>query len=195
VGVAAWFATAARFVGLGVQHIVPLGFDHVLFVLGLTLRELRLRALLWPIAAFTVAHTVTLALGVFGVLSASPHWVEPMIALSIVVVALANLRPRADEQGRSRVALCFGFGLVHGLGFAGALGALDMPRRALLPALLGFNLGVELGQVLVASSALLLLSALRRKDERRKFETGTVQRWLSLAIAAAGLYLLWDRVG
>jgi hypothetical protein len=189
-GVAAWFASVARFVGLGVQHIVPLGFDHVLFVLGLTLQQLRLRTLMWQLAAFTVAHTVTLALSAFGVLSVSPRWVEPLIALSIVVVALANLWPRAREQGAPRVALCFGFGLVHGLGFAGALGALALPKRALVPALLGFNLGVELGQVLVAGCALLLLAFLRRSSEPRQLE-----RWFSLAIAAAGLWLLWDRVG
>lgn len=188
----------ARFVWMGIEHIVPAGLDHVLFVISLTLRKIEFRTLMWQLLAFTVAHTLTLALGALGVLHVSPRWVEPLIALSIVVVALLNVRKPTPHEHNGRVGVCFGFGLIHGLGFAGVLGGLGMPRQALLPALFGFNLGVEIAQVLVAATALLVLHVARRGRNAPTIESAresfTPERWLALAIAGIGLYLLLQRL-
>ena len=172
---------AARFVRLGFSHILPEGLDHVLFVLGLALLTSRLRPLLAQITAFTLAHTVTLGLAVYGVVSLPSRVVEPLIAASIVYVAVENLfRARASWV---RLAVVFAFGLLHGLGFAGALSELGWPSGRKLLALVSFNVGVELGQLLVIALALLALSASNRLGlPRRRLEQA-----LSLAIAVVGL--------
>jgi hydrogenase/urease accessory protein HupE len=138
---------------LGFTHILPKGLDHILFVLGLFLLSTRNRPLLIQVTAFTVAHTVTLALAVYGVVSLPSSIVEPLIAASIAYVALENiLTPQLKPW---RVWVVFGFGLLHGLGFAGALQELGLPRANLLPALASFNVGVELGQLAVIALAFL----------------------------------------
>lgn len=145
---------AGRYLVLGFEHILPLGLDHILFVLGLFLLSTRLRPLLWQVTAFTVAHTLTLALAVHGVVSLPRRPVESLIALSIAYVAIENVI--VTEMKPWRPAVVFTFGLLHGLGFAGALTELGLPRGRLLPALLSFNVGVELGQIFVL---LLILPA------------------------------------
>lgn len=140
---------------LGYQHIIPLGFDHILFMLSLFLLSPRLRPVLWQATAFTVAHSVTLALAMYHIITPPARVVEPLIALSILYVALENvLSPRLKP---SRVGVVFLFGLVHGLGFAGSLGQLGLPQHSYLLSLVMFNAGVELGQVTVILSAFLLL--------------------------------------
>ncbi|MBI5382027.1 MAG: HupE/UreJ family protein [Opitutae bacterium] len=145
--------TAGRFLPVGFEHILPRGLDHVLFVLGLFLLAGRLSALLWQVTAFTLAHSVTLGLALYGVVSVPTAVVEPLIALSIVLVAVDNLRGR--ELRWWRVAVVFAFGLVHGFGFASALLTAGLPRADFLPALCGFNAGVELGQLAVLGLAFL----------------------------------------
>ncbi len=103
----------------GFVHVVPLGLDHILFVLGLFLMSREWKPLLLQVSAFTAAHTVTLALSTLGIFRLSPSIVEPLIAISIVVIAVENLH--AEHRLRWRVAIVFAFGLIHGLGFAGAL--------------------------------------------------------------------------
>ncbi|HJZ70755.1 MAG TPA: HupE/UreJ family protein [Vicinamibacterales bacterium] len=149
------FAIARRYVVLGFTHIVPNGFDHVLFVLGIYLLSGRARAVLWQVSAFTIAHSITLALSLYGVIAAPPRIVEPMIALSIAYVAVENIF--RSELRSWRVALVFAFGLLHGLGFAGALKELGLPRSEFVTALLTFNLGVEAGQLAVIGTAFLLV--------------------------------------
>ena len=148
--------TAWRYLILGFTHIVPYGFDHVLFVLGIFLLSGRARSVLWQVSAFTVAHSITLGLGMYGVVTASPALVEPMIALSIAYVAIENVF--LSELRSWRVALVFAFGLLHGLGFARALKELGLPRSEFLTALLTFNVGVEAGQLAVITAAFLLVS-------------------------------------
>jgi len=147
--------TAFRYLALGFTHIVPYGFDHVLFVLGLFLLGGGARSVLWQVTAFTVAHSITLGLSMFGLLAAPPALVEPLIAVSIAYVAIENLFLR--ELRSWRVALVFAFGLLHGLGFAGALKELGLPRSEFLTALVTFNLGVESGQMFVIACAFLLV--------------------------------------
>jgi hypothetical protein len=175
-------ATFMRFVRLGFEHILPEGLDHVLFVLGLALFSARLAPLLVQVTSFTLAHTLTLGLSTYGVLSLPPRVVEPLIALSIAYVAIENLF--APRLRVFRVLLVFGFGLLHGLGFAGALAQLGLPEGQRVTALLAFNGGVELGQLAVILPAFGLLWVLERAGVPRR----PVARALSLVIAAIGLY-------
>ena len=158
---------AWSYLWLGFTHILPQGYDHMLFVFGLFFFAPLWRPLLWQVTAFTAAHTLTLALAVLGVVSISSRIVEPLIALSIVWVGVENLWRR--ELGWGRVAVVFGFGLLHGLGFAGALTELGIGRATLVPALLCFNVGVEAGQCSVLLLAFVALGWARaRADYRRR---------------------------
>jgi hypothetical protein len=144
-------AIAWRYLALGFTHIIPLGFDHVLFVLGIYLLRGRTRAVLWQVSAFTVAHSITLALGMYGLVRVPPAIVEPLISLSIAYVAIENIF--LTELKSRRIALVFAFGLLHGLGFAGALRELGLPRTEFVTALVAFNVGVEAGQLAVIALA------------------------------------------
>jgi hypothetical protein len=145
---------AILYLQLGFTHILPLGLDHILFVLGLFLLSPKLKPVLWQATAFTAAHSITLALAMFKVITPSPAIVEPIIALSIMYVALENIWSPALK--RSRIGIVFLFGLVHGMGFANVLGSLGLPQDAYFTSLLMFNVGVELGQLAVILSAFLL---------------------------------------
>ena len=149
------FGTARRYLALGFTHIVPGGLDHVLFVLGIYLLSGRARSILWQVSAFTLAHSITLGLSMYGLVSASPRIVEPLIAVSIAYVAIENIF--CAELKSWRVAIVFVFGLLHGMGFAGALKELSLPRSEFVTALLTFNIGVEAGQLAVIGTAFLLV--------------------------------------
>ena len=147
---------ALVYLQLGYTHILPLGFDHILFVLSLFLLSPKLKPVLWQATAFTVAHSVTLGLAMYHVINPPTRIVEPLIALSIMYVALENIfSPRLKA---SRIGVVFLFGLVHGMGFAGALGQLGLPQNAYLLSLIMFNVGVELGQMTVILLAYFLLA-------------------------------------
>jgi hypothetical protein len=179
--------TLRRFLALGVTHILPFGLDHVLFVAGLALLSPRLGPLFAQVTAFTLAHTLTLALSSYGVVSLPSRLVEPLIALSIVYVGVENaVSPRLRP---SRIALVFAFGLLHGLGFAGVLAEMGLPERHHLLALLAFNVGVEIGQLAVIAlvAGALALWALRGGDRRK------LVRPASLVIAAIGLFWTVER--
>jgi hypothetical protein len=143
------------YIPVGFDHIVPKGLDHILFVLGLFFLSTRVRPLLWQITAFTAAHTVTLALSSLGYVTVPGNIVEPLIAASIVFVAVENIWSKG-ELSRWRPLVVFGFGLLHGLGFASVLGEFGLPAGNFIPALIGFNLGVEFGQLAVVGVAALL---------------------------------------
>ncbi len=177
------------YLGLGFTHILPKGTDHILFVLGIFLLSIRLKPVLLQVTAFTVAHTISLALTIYGVVSLSPKLVEPLIALSIVFVAIENVVHPGLSRGR--VALVFAFGLLHGMGFAGVLSQLGLPRSEFLTGLLCFNAGVELGQLAVIAAAFLLIGLAFRSEpwyRRRVVIPG------SIAIAAIGLFWFVQRV-
>ena len=147
--------TILRYLTLGFTHIVPKGLDHMLFVLGIYLLSSRARSVLWQVSAFTVAHSITLGLSMYGFIAVSPRIVEPLIALSITYVAIENIF--LSELKSWRVALVFVFGLLHGMGFAGALKELGLPRAEFVTALLTFNVGVEAGQLAVIGAAFMLV--------------------------------------
>ncbi len=147
---------ALVYLKLGYTHILPLGLDHILFVLSLFLLSPKLKPLLWQATAFTIAHSVTLGLAMYQIIHPPAGIVEPMIALSILYVSVENIfSPRLKA---SRIGVVFLFGLIHGLGFAGALGQLGLPPQAYLLSLVMFNAGVELGQVTVILLAWFLLA-------------------------------------
>lgn len=147
--------TFFRYIPVGVDHIVPKGLDHILFVLGLFFLSTRMRPLIWQISAFTLAHTITLALAALGYVKIPGSIVEPLIAASIVYVAIENLF--TDGLNRWRPFVIFGFGLLHGLGFASVLAEFGLPEGSFVPALIGFNIGVELGQLMVIAVAYILV--------------------------------------
>jgi HupE / UreJ protein len=151
-------SSTARFVVLGMEHIFE-GLDHVLFVVALLLGASGFRGVLKVASAFTVAHSVTLILAVVGWVDVPGEIVEPLIALSIAYIALENL---LGGSSRHRLAVVFGFGLLHGLGFASALRFTDELSWSLVTSLLGFNVGIELGQALLIAAVFPVLSMLRR---------------------------------
>ncbi len=150
---ASGWKTFFDYIPVGFDHIVPKGLDHILFVLGLFFLSTRMSALLWQISAFTLAHTITLALAALGYVNIPGSIVEPLIALSIVYVAVENLY--TDGLSPWRPFVIFGFGLLHGLGFASVLAEFGLPAGSFIPALIGFNIGVEVGQLAVVAVAYL----------------------------------------
>ena len=177
-----------QYLSLGYTHILPKGTDHILFVLGIFLLSRKWKPILLQVTAFTVAHTITLGLTIYGVVAARPSIVEPLIALSIVYVAVENVLTTSLTPWR--VALVFGFGLVHGMGFAGVLSQLGLPRSEFVPALLSFNAGVELGQLSVIGAAFLVVGLLRDRPWYR----ARVAVPTSLAIAAVGVVWAIERI-
>lgn len=174
---------------LGFEHIIPKGLDHILFVLGLFLLSLAWRPLLWQVTAFTLAHTITLALTILGYISLSPVIIEPLIALSIAYVGIENLLTRKLHSWRPIIV--FVFGLLHGMGFASVLTDLGLPENSLATALITFNVGVELGQLAVILIAFILTLPLHKNpDIYRKL----VVIPGSLIIALMGLYWTWERI-
>lgn len=148
---------AGFYLGMGYKHILPLGWDHILFILGLFLLSSDLKTLLWQSFSFTVAHSITLILATYSIIYISPAIVEPLIALSIVYIALENIFTFRFRT--SRLAVIFVFGLVHGMGFAGALKEMGLPGNLYFSSLLFFNAGVELGQLTVIMAAFLIIAA------------------------------------
>ena len=177
-----------QYLELGFVHIVPRGLDHILFILGLFLLGTQIRPLVWQVTAFTVAHAVTLSLAAFDVVTLPSTLVEPLIALSIVYVGVENVL--TSRLTRWRPPVVFGFGLLHGLGFAGALGQLGLPEQERLLGLLSFNVGIELGQLLVIGLALATLGWLRHRPWYR----ARIAVPLSLVIAGVGLFWAVERM-
>jgi hydrogenase/urease accessory protein HupE len=181
---AAW-----RYLMLGFTHIVPHGLDHMLFVLGIYLLSGRARAVLWQVSAFTVAHSITLGLSVYGLVTVSPRIVEPLIALSIAYVAIENIF--LAKLKAWRVALVFSFGLLHGMGFASALGELRLPRSEFVTALLSFNVGIEAGQLAVIGTGFMLVGW---QCANRAWYRSRVVVPLSLLIACTAVYWTIQRL-
>ena len=140
---------------LGVRHIIPEGFDHILFVMSLCLLSTKIKTILWQATAFTVAHSITLALSMKNVIMAPSAVVEPIIALSILFVAVENILLTRLKPWR--VGIVFMFGLIHGMGFASSLNEIGLPRNKFFTSILSFNAGVEIGQIAVITLTFLLL--------------------------------------
>ncbi|HXG47869.1 MAG TPA: HupE/UreJ family protein [Methylomirabilota bacterium] len=174
----------SRFIVLGVEHI-GLGFDHLAFLGGLLIVGGTFRSVVKIVTAFTVAHSITLALVTFDLLRVSPRLVEPLIAVSIIYVGVENLI-RRDLEGRWRLA--FGFGLIHGCGFASVLRDMGIAGGAdVIGPLVGFNVGVELGQIAIAALVLPLIWAVK---DQPAFRTRMMPACSLLVALAGGFWLL-----
>jgi hydrogenase/urease accessory protein HupE len=179
---------ASAYTALGVEHILG-GIDHLLFVIGLLLLVGFHRQLLWTITAFTAAHSLTLASSALGLLVLRPPPVEASIALSIVLVAGEALHRRQTLARRWPALIAFLFGLVHGLGFAGALKEIGLPDQHLSVALLTFNLGVEIGQLMTVACCWLIWRLATRWPQLARLRTA-----LLYVIGSSAAYWSWLRI-
>ena len=172
-----WF-----YLKLGFNHIIPQGADHILFVAGLCLLSTKVKTILWQATAFTVAHSVTLALSMKNIIVAPPAVVEPIIALSILFVAIENLL--LNELKPWRILLVFLFGLIHGMGFASSLNEIGLAPGRFYTSILSFNMGVELGQIaVIAAMFLLIIIPLRKKTGYRKMVVYPLSGFIALIAA------------
>ena len=184
-------SNALDYVYQGFVHIIPRGLDHILFVLALLLFAKSRAVLLWQVSAFTLAHTITLALGIYGIVEVSSAIVEPLIALSIVYVALENIhRAKSNTLSHTRMPVIFAFGLLHGLGFASVLADVGLPQSQYALSLISFNIGVELGQLTVIALAFICLLPFRNKSW---YQTRLVKN-LNGAIAIMATYWIFERL-
>jgi hypothetical protein len=174
---------------LGYSHILPNGFDHILFVVGLCLLSNKVKVILWQATAFTVAHSITLAMSMKNLIVAPSAVVEPIIALSILFVAVENLL--LSELKPWRILLVFLFGLIHGMGFASSLNEIGLPRNKFAVSILSFNVGVELGQISVILAVFLLIIIPLNKTVGYREK---VVFPLSIIIAMVALYWTIERV-
>jgi HupE / UreJ protein len=177
------------YLGLGFKHIVPEGLDHILFVTGLCLLSTNIKTILWQATAFTVAHCTTLALSMKNLIVAPGAIVEPLIALSIVFIAVENIL--LNELKPWRVVIVFLFGLIHGMGFASSLNEIGLPPNKFFTSIVSFNVGVELGQVAVILAVfLLIILPWRNKAGYKKMVTYP----LSILIGLIAAYWTVERV-
>ena len=176
------------YVVAGFEHIIPKGLDHILFILGIFLLSTKLKTLAWQATMFTLAHSITLSLSMFNILSLPASIVEPLIALSIAYIGFENIF--AHKLKTSRLALVFAFGLLHGLGFASVLADFGMPESAYATALISFNVGVEIGQLIILTCAYFCITYWFKNKQH--FHTYITIPG-SLLIGLTGLYWTWDR--
>lgn len=177
------------YIPVGFTHILPKGLDHILFVIGMFFLSTKLSSLFWQITFFTLAHSVTLAMASLGVIKISASIVEPLIAASIVYLAIENFYSNALTIRRSIVILCFG--LLHGLGFASVLADFGLPIHHFTPALIGFNVGVELGQILII---LILFSAISYWFKKKTWYRKLIALPFSFVIGLVGLFWFFERI-
>ncbi|WP_299305235.1 HupE/UreJ family protein [uncultured Litoreibacter sp.] len=198
------WAVFVRYIAVGFDHIIPKGLDHILFVLGLFFLSMKMRLLITQVTVFTVAHTITLALASLQIVTISASIVEPLIALSIVYVAVENIFAKGIKWWRP--VIIFGFGLLHGLGFASVLGEFGLAPGRFVAGLIGFNIGVEVGQLAVIGIAALVLwlcvraahmadlddEEMRVRDPEIMFRAVSICG--SILIAIIGAYWAFERV-
>jgi hypothetical protein len=184
------FSAFVDYIRVGFDHIIPKGLDHILFVLGLFFLALKMRPLLWQVTAFTLAHTVTLALGALDIIRIPADIVEPLIAASIAYVGIENVLSRKMTPWRPFVV--FAFGLLHGLGFASVLADFGLGSSHFIPKLIGFNVGVEVGQLAVIAIAFLAVGIWAGNKPWYK---SRIANPASIAIALVGIYWTLERTG
>lgn len=176
------------YIKAGFEHIIPKGLDHILFVLGLFFSSLVLASLLWQITAFTLAHSITLGLAALGMIGSLTNIIEPLIALSIVWIAIENCLFKKTSKWRPLVV--FSFGLLHGLGFAAVLSEYGLPKDDLVASLVAFNIGIELGQLSLIFLAFMITFFIQKKTWYRQL----VQIPVSIIIGLVGCYWFVERL-
>ncbi len=180
-------AVIPKYFGFGFTHVLPGGLDHILFLLGLFFLTRDFGALLFQMTLFTLAHSLTLGLSLYGFLAVPTAVVEVAIALSITFIAIENLF--CEKLSRWRPWVVFGFGLIHGLGFAHAFQESVVAEEDFLPALFSFNLGIECAQIVVVGIAFAVVAAWWKMDTYRSI----IARPASMLLAASGLYWAVER--
>jgi hypothetical protein len=151
-----YFENIQLYFKLGFTHVIPLGFDHILFILTLFFLNSKIKSVVIQCSVFTIAHSLSLGLAASGLIMPNAAFIEPLIALSILFTAIENCV--STKVNPFRLLLIFAFGLIHGLGFASALKEIGIPKEQFFSSLLSFNLGVEFGQIVVIFSAYFLIS-------------------------------------
>ena len=186
--------TIIEYIVLGMEHIVPKGLDHILFILGVFFFAIKLKPLLWQVTMFTLAHSLTLILASLKLVFIPASIIEPLIALSIGYVAFENIFHRQDKFRSNsniiRYVVIFFFGLIHGLGFAFVLEDIGLPTGQLILSLLSFNVGVEIAQIGLVILAYILMFYPSKQPWYRKF----IQIPCSLVIGLIGIYWFFERV-
>ena len=186
--------TIIEYIILGIEHIVPKGLDHILFIFGVFFFAVKLKPLLWQVTMFTLAHSLTLILASLKLVFIPASIIEPLIALSIGYVAFENIFQKQSKfHSRSntiRYAVIFFFGLIHGLGFAFVLEDIGLPTGQLILSLLSFNIGVEIAQIGLVVLAYLLMFYPSKQLWYRK----AIQIPCSLVIGLIGIYWFFERV-
>ncbi len=179
---------ASVYMQLGFTHIIPLGLDHILFVISIFLLNPKLKPVLWQATAFTVAHSITLGLAMYKIITPPLYIIEPVIALSIMFVAIENII--TDKLNPTRIFIVFVFGLIHGMGFASALTDLGLPQNKFFTSLIAFNVGVELGQVTVI---LIMWFLIGNRFSQKPWYRKRIVVPVSAVIALIGLYWTIER--
>lgn len=183
-----WQKKIAIFTKAGFEHIIPKGLDHIIFILGLFFSCLQLRSLLWQVTAFTAAHSITLALAGLGLVKIDSSIVEPLIALSIVWIAIENCVFKNPNQWRLLVV--FTFGLLHGLGFASMLSQYGIPQDNFISSLFAFNIGVEIGQLSILIVAYIFFRLLFDKS----WQNEIIRIPASIIIGCFGIFWFIERI-
>lgn len=181
-----------RYIHSGIIHIVPYGLDHILFVIGILAFSRSGHHLLLQISLFTVAHTLTLAAASLGWIYISPKIIEPLIALSIAYIGVENLMKTSPHLTMIRGGIVFAFGLLHGLGFASVLADFGLPDAAFITALISFNIGVEIGQLIIVLPLFILFRFILIKSVQYRY---VFQVPVSIIIALIGMYWAIERIG
>ena len=183
-----WSDKFLIFIKSGIEHIIPKGFDHIIFILGLFFSFIHFRSLLFQVTVFTIAHSITLILAGFGLIQIQASIVEPLIALSIIWIAIENCLFK--KLNRWRYLVVFIFGLLHGLGFATVLSHYGLPKDNFISALLAFNIGVEIGQLSILIIAFILFKILMKKNSKIK----EIKVPASIIIGLIGLFWFIERI-
>ena len=181
--------TAVNYLHIGFTHVIPMGFDHILFILSIFFLNSDLRSVIIQCSVFTLAHSLTLGLAAAGYIIPDPKIIEPLIAISILFTAIENLFHRNINAWR--IMIIFLFGLIHGMGFAGALKEVGIPHEHFIGALLFFNIGVELGQITIILAAYSLVS---RWFSSKDWYRNRIVYPISSIIACIALYWTIERI-
>lgn len=178
-----------KYLELGFTHVIPLGFDHILFILCLFFYTPKLKTVLLQCSFFTIAHSLALGLSAYGIVTYNPNIIEPLIALTILYTAIENIL--FVEKSAFRYLLIFIFGLIHGLGFATALKEIGIPKNQFSYSLLSFNLGVEFGQITIILLTYLLIA---RWFSNKKWYKERIVYPISTGIGCVALYWTIERL-
>ncbi|WP_395061858.1 HupE/UreJ family protein [Flavobacterium sp.] len=178
-----------NYLQLGFTHVIPMGFDHILFILCLFFYSSKLKTVLLQCTIFTIAHSLALGLSASGIVIYNSKIIEPLIALTILYTAIENIF--FTEKSKIRYLLIFIFGLIHGLGFATALKEIGIPKAQFYTSLLSFNIGVELGQITIILTAYFLIS--KWFSDKIWYKERIVYP-ISSAVGCVALYWVIERV-